>query len=84
MIGATLNKSGSFSFRATRVGEDTALAQIVQLVEEAQGSKAPIQRLADEISSYFVPVVLGLAALTFVLWYCLRPGAARSRWRWYR
>jgi Cu+-exporting ATPase len=73
VIGATLNKSGSFTFRATRVGKDTALAQIVRLVEEAQGSKAPIQRLADEISSYFVPVVLVLAALTFVLWYAFGP-----------
>ncbi len=73
VIGATLNKTGSFTFRATRVGRDTALAQIVRLVEEAQGSKAPIQRLADEISSYFVPAVLVLAALTFVLWYSFGP-----------
>jgi Cu+-exporting ATPase len=73
IIGATLNKSGSFTFRATRVGKDTALAQIVRLVEEAQGSKAPIQRVADTISSYFVPAVLGLAALTFVLWFWLGP-----------
>ena len=73
VIGATLNKSGSFLFRATRVGRDTALAQIVKLVEEAQGSKAPIQRLADEISSYFVPVVLGLATLTFIVWYIFGP-----------
>ena len=73
VIGATINKSGSFTFRATRVGKDTALAQIVKLVEDAQGSKAPIQRLADQISSYFVPVVLGLAALTFVLWYIIGP-----------
>ncbi|MFL5735191.1 MAG: heavy metal translocating P-type ATPase [Chloroflexia bacterium] len=73
VIGATLNRTGSFTFKATRVGKDTALAQIVRLVEEAQGSKAPIQRLADEISSYFVPAVLGVAALTFVLWYFLGP-----------
>ncbi len=73
VIGATLNKSGSFTFRATKVGKDTALAQIVRLVEEAQGSKAPIQRLADEISSYFVPAVLVVAALTFVLWYFVGP-----------
>jgi Cu+-exporting ATPase len=73
VIGATLNKSGSFTFRATRVGKDTALAQIVRLVEEAQGSKAPIQRLADEISSYFVPAVLVLSAITFALWYILGP-----------
>ncbi len=73
VIGATLNRSGSFTFRATRVGRDTALAQIVKLVEEAQGSKAPIQRLADQISSYFVPVVLALALLTFALWYVVGP-----------
>jgi len=73
VIGATLNKTGSFQFRATRVGRDTALAQIVRLVEEAQGSKAPIQRLADEISSYFVPAVLALAALTFAVWALLGP-----------
>lgn len=73
VIGATLNKTGSFTFRATKVGKDTALAQIVRLVEEAQGSKAPVQRLADQISSYFVPVVLGLAALSFILWYIFGP-----------
>ncbi|MEO5952485.1 MAG: heavy metal translocating P-type ATPase, partial [Chloroflexia bacterium] len=73
VIGATINKSGSFLFRATKVGKDTALAQIVRLVEEAQGSKAPIQRMADEISSWFVPAVLVLSALTFVLWYWLGP-----------
>jgi Cu+-exporting ATPase len=68
VIGATLNKTGSFVFRATKVGADTALAQIVRLVEDAQGSKAPIQRLADTISGYFVPVVLIVAALNFVGW----------------
>jgi P-type Cu+ transporter len=73
VIGATLNRSGTFTFKATRVGKDTALAQIVKLVEDAQGSKAPIQRLADQISSYFVPVVLGLAALTVLLWYTFGP-----------
>jgi Cu+-exporting ATPase len=73
VIGATLNKTGSFVFRATKVGRDTALAQIVRLVEEAQGSKAPMQRLADTISSYFVPAILGLAALTFVGWLVLGP-----------
>ncbi len=66
VIGATLNRTGSFVFRATKVGKDTTLAQIVRLVEDAQGSKAPMQRLADTISSYFVPIVLGLALLTFV------------------
>ncbi len=73
VMGATLNTSGTFIFRATRVGRDTALAQIIRLVEEAQGSKAPIQRLADVISSYFVPAVLVLAALTFALWYLFGP-----------
>jgi len=68
VIGATLNKTGSFVFRASKVGADTALAQIVRLVEDAQGSKAPMQRLADTISGYFVPVVLVLAALNFVGW----------------
>jgi Cu+-exporting ATPase len=74
VIGATLNKTGSFVFRATRVGRDTTLAQIVRLVEEAQGSKAPMQRLADTISSYFVPAILVLAALTFVGWLVLYQG----------
>ncbi|HUQ16214.1 MAG TPA: heavy metal translocating P-type ATPase [Candidatus Saccharimonadales bacterium] len=73
VIGATLNTSGSFIFQATKIGRDTALAQIVRLVEEAQGSKAPMQRLADEISSYFVPAVLGLAVLTFLGWLVLGP-----------
>jgi Cu+-exporting ATPase len=73
VIGATLNGSGSFIFRAARVGRDTALAQIVRLVEEAQGSKAPMQRLADTISSYFVPVVLVVAALTFAGWLLFGP-----------
>jgi Cu+-exporting ATPase len=73
VIGATLNKTGSFVFRATKVGRDTALAQIVRLVEEAQGSKAPIQRLADTISSYFVPAILVLAALTFAGWLLVGP-----------
>ncbi|HVC35005.1 MAG TPA: heavy metal translocating P-type ATPase [Chloroflexota bacterium] len=77
VIGATLNRTGSFVFRATKVGRDTTLAQIVRLVEEAQGSKAPIQRLADTIASYFVPAILGLAALTFVGWLIFGPAAAR-------
>jgi len=72
-IGGTLNRTGSFTFRATKVGRDTALAQIVRLVEQAQGSKAPIQRLADVISSYFVPIVLGVSALTFIGWFVLGP-----------
>ncbi len=73
VIGATLNKTGGFVFRATKVGTDTTLAQIVRLVEEAQGSKAPMQRLADTISSYLVPAVLALAVLTFAGWLVVGP-----------
>ena len=69
VVGATINKFGTFKFRATKVGSDTALAQIVRIVEEAQGSKAPIQRFADVVSGYFVPTVVGLAVLTFLAWY---------------
>ncbi len=69
VIGATINKTGSFEFRAERVGEESTLAQIIRLVEEAQGSKAPIQAFADRISSWFVPAVILLAILTFLLWY---------------
>lgn len=76
VIGATLNKSGSFIYKATKVGKDTMLSQIIKLVEEAQGSKAPIQRLADIISSYFVPIVIMLAILTFALWYNFGPAPA--------
>ncbi len=73
VIGATINKTGSFKFRTTKVGKDTVLAQIIKLVEEAQGSKAPIQRLADVISSYFVPAVIGIATVTFVVWWLFGP-----------
>lgn len=69
VIGATINKTGSFKFRATRVGKDTVLAQIVQLVQQAQGSKAPIQRLADQVTGWFVPTVIAIALLTFIIWY---------------
>ena len=69
VIGATLNKNGSFVFRATKVGKDTMLAQIVEMVASAQSSRAPIQRLADSVSSYFVPVVLMLSVLTFIVWF---------------
>jgi len=72
-IGATINKAGSFRFRATKVGKDTALAQIIRLVEKAQGSKAPIQRLADVIASTFVPAVIGIAVVTFAVWYAFGP-----------
>ena len=78
VIGATINKTGSFRFRATRVGKDTTLAQIIRLVEEAQGSKAPIQRLADTVSSYFVPAVIGIAVVTFLIWYFFGPSFAHA------
>ncbi|MFZ5643707.1 MAG: heavy metal translocating P-type ATPase [Bacillota bacterium] len=71
VIGGTINKHGTFKFEATRVGSETALAQIIRIVEEAQGSKAPIQRLADVISAYFVPAVVGIAIVTFLSWYFL-------------
>ncbi|MDF5719497.1 MAG: heavy metal translocating P-type ATPase [Rhizonema sp. PD37] len=69
VIGATINGAGAFKFRATRVGKDTLLAQIVQLVQQAQGSKAPIQRLADRVTGWFVPVVLAIAITTFIVWF---------------
>jgi P-type Cu+ transporter len=69
VIGATINKTGSFKFRATRIGKDTFLAQIVRLVQQAQGSKAPIQRLADRVTGWFVPAVIAIAIATFILWY---------------
>lgn len=69
VVGATMNKFGAFKFQATKVGKDTALAQIVRIVEEAQGSKAPIQRFADVVSGYFVPAVVSLAVITFLGWY---------------
>ncbi len=73
VIGATINKTGSFKFEATKVGKETALGQIIRLVEQAQGSKAPIQRLADVIASYFVPSVMALATLTFFAWLFFGP-----------
>jgi len=73
VIGATINKTGSLEIEATKVGKDTTLAHIVRMVEEAQGSKAPIQRLADVIASYFVPAVIGIAIVTFVVWYLVGP-----------
>jgi Cu+-exporting ATPase len=69
VIGATINKTGSFKFRATRVGKETFLAQIVKLVQQAQGSKAPIQKLADQVTGWFVPVVIAIAIATFIIWY---------------
>ncbi|RSK50306.1 heavy metal translocating P-type ATPase [Hymenobacter rigui] len=77
VFGATLNKTGSFCFRVTKVGADTVLAQIVRLVEEAQGSRAPIQRLADQVSAVFVPIVVGIALVTFVAWFALGPPEQR-------
>jgi len=77
VFGATINKTGSFRFRVTQVGEQTMLARIVQLVEDAQGSRAPIQRLADRISAVFVPTVIGIAILTFVVWFALAPAGSR-------
>ncbi|TJY40913.1 copper-translocating P-type ATPase [Cohnella pontilimi] len=69
VIGATLNKNGVLKVKATKVGKETALSQIIKVVEEAQGSKAPIQRIADVISGIFVPIVVGIAVLTFLIWY---------------
>jgi len=71
VVGATINKSGAFHFRATKVGADTALAQVIRLVQEVQGSKAPIQRLADQVAGVFVPIVIVVAVLTFVVWWTL-------------
>lgn len=73
VIGATINKWGTFRFRARKVGKDTALAQIIKLVQDAQGTKAPIQRLADRIAGYFVPAVISIAILTFVVWFDFGP-----------
>lgn len=69
VVGATINKFGTFKFEATKVGKDTALSQIIKMVQDAQGSKAPIQKIADQVSGIFVPVVIGIAILTFVIWY---------------
>jgi len=75
-IGATINKTGTFKFEATKVGKDTVLAQIVRLVQEAQGSKPPIARMVDVIASYFVPVVISIAIITFIVWYFFGPHPA--------
>ncbi|TAF05542.1 MAG: copper-translocating P-type ATPase [Oscillatoriales cyanobacterium] len=69
VIGATINKTGSFKFRTTRIGKDTFLAQIVKMVQDAQGSKAPIQKLADEVTGWFVPAVIAVALATFIIWF---------------
>jgi len=78
VIGATINKTGSFTFEAARVGRDTMLTRIITMVEEAQGSKPPIARLADVIASYFVPAVIGIAVITFVVWYLFGPEPATT------
>jgi Cu+-exporting ATPase len=78
VIGATINTHGFITFEATRVGKDTALSQIVRMVEQAQGSKAPIQRLADRVSAIFVPVVIIIAILTFIFWYFLAPSSTNE------
>lgn len=75
VVGATINKQGNFKFKATKIGSDTVLAQIIKMVEDAQGSKAPIQALADKISSVFVPIVLGIAVLTLILWLTMGTSA---------
>src|SRR5438445_9095773 len=73
VIGGTLNTTGSITFRATRVGKETALGQIVQLVEDAQATKAPIQKLADRVAGVFVPIVIALAIAAFLAWFDLGP-----------
>jgi Cu+-exporting ATPase len=79
VIGATINKTGSFLMRATKVGKDTALAQIIRLVEEAQGSKAPVQMLADKVSAVFVPIVIVIAIATFLVWFFFGPQPSFTR-----
>lgn len=69
VVGATINKHGSFIFKATKIGANTTLAKIIKLIDEAQGKKAPIQRFADKVAAYFVPVVIGIAIITFLIWY---------------
>ncbi|MFZ5364181.1 MAG: heavy metal translocating P-type ATPase [Patescibacteria group bacterium] len=78
VIGATVNKFGTFKFRATKVGKDTMLSQIIELVLRAQGSKAPIQKMADKVTAIFVPLVLGIAAITFVVWLIFGPAPAAT------
>ncbi|MBI2202198.1 MAG: HAD-IC family P-type ATPase, partial [Armatimonadetes bacterium] len=76
VVGATVNRSGLFTMRATKVGRDTVLQQIIRMVQEAQGSKAPIQRLADRVSSVFVPIVFAVAIMTFGVWWAFGPAPA--------
>ncbi len=79
VIGGTINRAGSFLFRAAQVGEETVLAQIIRLVQQAQGSKAPIQRLADKVAGIFVPTVMAIATFTFILWFILGPEPRLTR-----
>jgi Cu+-exporting ATPase len=79
VFAATMNRTGSFTFRATRIGAETALAQIIRLVEEAQGSKAPIQRIADRVAAVFVPTVMAIAVVTFIVWAFLVPDPIFTR-----
>jgi Cu+-exporting ATPase len=78
VIGATINKFGTFRFEATKIGKDTALSQIIKMVEDAQGTKAPIQKIADKVSGIFVPVVVGIALLTFLLWFFITGDITRA------
>lgn len=78
VIGATINKVGTFRFEATKIGKDTALSQIIKMVEDAQGSKAPIQKIADKVSGIFVPIVVGIALLTFIIWFFTTGDITRS------
>ena len=85
LLAGTVNQRGSFVMEATKVGSDTLLAQIIRTVQEAQGSKAPVQRIADRIAAVFVPVVIGLALLTFLLWLVLggeRGFLPMGSWQW--
>ena len=79
VVGGALNTTGAFTFRATRIGKDTALARIARMIQEAQGSKAPLQRLADRIAAYFVPAVIAVALLAFLVWYVVGPEPAFTR-----
>ncbi len=76
VVGGTINKTGSFTFRATKVGADTVLAQIIRMVEQAQGAKLPIQSLVDKVTAWFVPAVIAMAVLTFAIWLVFGPDPA--------